>query len=169
MSPQTGLPHNNRVGDFDVFALPALLRGTGKTLEQILDELANRAGLLGLSGFNDLRDIEAAHEKHDKNASLALELFSASVRHYLGAYLMLLGGADAIVFTGGIGENSVRLRYSICNNLDWFGIKADWKKNDIAKGEMRFDAAGSRVQLWIMPTNEELIVARQSRDCLQGK
>lgn len=169
MSPQSGVPHNNRVGDFDVFALPAIMRGTGKTLEQILDDLANRAGLLGLSGFNDLRDIEAAHEKGDKNASLALELFAASVRHYLGAYLLLLGGADAIVFTGGIGENSVRLRYYICDNLDWFGINVDSKKNEAAKGEMRFDAPGSRVQLWIMPTNEELIVARQSRDLLQGK
>jgi len=168
MSPQSGVPHNNRVGDFDVFALPAIMRGTGKTLEQILDDLANRAGLLGLSGFNDLRDIEAAHEKGDKNASLALELFAASVRHYLGAYLLLLGGADAIVFTGGIGENSVRLRYYICDNLDWFGIKVDWKKNEAAKGEMRFDAPGSRVQLWIMPTNEELIVARQSRDFLKA-
>jgi acetate kinase len=167
MSPQSGLPHNNRVGDFDVFALPALLRGTGKTLEQILDELANRSGLLGLSGFNDLRDIEAAHEKGDKKASEALEVFAAAVRHYLGAYLLLLGGADAIVFTGGIGENSVRLRYYVCDNLDWFGIKPDWKKNETAKGEMRFDADGSRVQLWIMPTNEELIVARQTRDLLQ--
>jgi acetate kinase len=168
MSPQSGVPHNNRVGDFDVFALPAIMRGTGKTLGQILDDLANRAGLLGLSGFNDLRDIEAAHEKGDKNASLALELFAASVRHYLGAYLLFLGGADAIVFTGGIGENSVRLRYYICDNLDWFGIKVDWKKNEAAKGEMRFDAPGSRVQLWIMPTNEELIVARQSRDLLKA-
>src|SRR5262245_13529754 len=168
MSPQSGLPHNNRVGDFDVFALPAIMRGTGKTLGQILDDLANRAGLLGLSGLNDLRDIEAAHEKGDKNASLALELFAASVRHYVGAYVLLLGGADAIVFTGGIGENSVRLRYYICDNLDWFGIKVDWKKNEAAKGEMRFDAPGSRVQLWIMPTNEELIVARQSRDLLKA-
>jgi len=167
MSPQSGLPHNNRVGDFDVFALPALLRGTGKSLEQILDDLANRSGLLGLSGFNDLRDIEAAHEKGDQNASVALEVFAASVRHYLGAYLLLLGGADAIVFTGGIGENSKRLRQMICDNLDWFGIKADGKKNETAKGEMRFDADGSRVQLWIMPTNEELIVARQTRDLLQ--
>ncbi len=168
MSPQSGLPHNNRVGDFDVFALPALMRGTGKTLEQILDELANRAGLLGLSGFNDLRDIESAHEKGDKRASLALEVFAHSVRHYLGAYLLLLGGADAIVFTGGIGENSVRLRHAICDNLAWFGIQVDWKKNETAKGEMRFDAPGSRVQLWIMPTNEELIVARQTAEKLSA-
>src|SRR5258708_38425667 len=84
MSPQTGLPHNNRVGDFDPFALPALMRATGKTLKQLLDDLANRSGLLGLSGFNDIRDIDAAVRAGDRNAKLALLVFVASVRHYLG-------------------------------------------------------------------------------------
>ena len=130
---------------------------------------ANRSGLLGLSGFNDLRDVENAHEKGDKKASLALEVYAHSVRHYLGAYLVLLGGADAIVFTGGIGENSVAMRSAICANLDWFGIQLNAQKNAAAKGEMRIDAPDSSVQLWIMPTNEELIVARQARACLQEK
>jgi acetate kinase len=168
MSPQSGLPHNNRVGDFDVFALPALMRGTGKTLEQLLADLANRSGLLGLSGFNDLRDIESAAARGEANATLALEVFVASVRHYLGAYLLLLGGADAIVFTGGIGENSVRMRESVCANLDWFGIRLDAAKNAAAKGESAFHAADSRVQLWTMPTNEEIVVARQARDLLSA-
>src|SRR5207248_1368602 len=163
MSPQSGLPHNNRVGDFDVFALPAIMRSTGKPLEQILDDLANRSGLVGLSGLNDLRDVEAAHARGDKRASLALEVFAASVRHYLGAYLVLLGGADAVVFTGGIGENSKTMRQRICAGLDWFGIALDADANGTAKGEARIDAPASRVQLWIMPTNEELIVARQTK------
>src|SRR4029077_18286811 len=123
MSPQRGLPQNNRVGDFDVFALPVLLRATGKSLEQLLDDLANRSGLLGLSGCsNDLRDIEEAAAKGDPVAQQALDVFIASVRHYLGAYLLLLDGADAIVFTGGIGENSSAMRTAVCANLDWFGI-----------------------------------------------
>jgi acetate kinase len=168
MSPQTGLPHNNRVGDFDVFALPALLRGTGKTLEQLLDDLACRSGLLGLSGFNDLRDIESAAEKGDAGARLAIEVFVGAVRHYLGAYLLLLNGADAVVFTGGIGENSVRMREALCADLDWFGIRLDAERNRTAKGEAPVHAEGSRVQLWIMPTNEELVVARQARDLLRG-
>ncbi len=166
MSPQTGLPHNNRVGDFDVFALPALLRGTGKTLEQLLDDLANKSGLLGLSGFNDLRDIEAAATKGEARAKLALDVFVASVRHYLGAYLLLLGGADAVVFTGGIGENSVRMREAVCANLGWFGIHLDPAKNAAAKGEMAIHRGDSRVQLWTMPTNEELVVARQAKALL---
>lgn len=170
MSPQSGLPHNNRVGDFDVFALPALMRATGKTLVQLLDDLANRSGLLGLSGHNDLRDIEAAALKGDAKATVALDVFVASVRHYLGAYLLLLDGADAIVFTGGIGENSARMREAVCRNLDWFGIALDPIRNQEAKGEVPIHAHGSRVQIWIMPTNEELIVARQARDFLaEGK
>jgi acetate kinase len=166
MSPQTGIPQNNRVGEFDPFALAELVRATGQSLDEVLKSLANRSGLLGLSGFNDLRDIEAA-SKDNAQARLALEVFVGSVRHYLGAYLLLLGGADAIVFTGGIGENSVAIRSAICADLDWFGIKLDPRANAEAKGEMPIHAPTSRVQLWIMPTNEELIVARQTRDLLE--
>jgi len=169
MSPQSGLPQNNRVGDFDVFALPALLRSTGKTLEQLLDDLANRSGLLGLSGHNDLRDIENAAAAGDAKAKLALDVFVASVRHYLGAYLVLLNGADAIVFTGGIGENSAAMRAAVCADLSWFGIALDGAANRTAKGEMPIHAASSRVAIWIMPTNEEVVVARQARDLLTGK
>jgi acetate kinase len=165
MSPQSGLPHNNRVGDFDVFAVPALMRSTGKTLEQILDDLANRSGMLGLSGrSNDLRDIEDAASQGDARSKQALDVFVAAIRHYLGAYLLLLNGADAIVFTGGIGENCATMREAVCRYLTWFGIELDTEKNRSAKGEARVDASGSRVQLWIMPTNEELVVARQTRE-----
>jgi acetate kinase len=168
MSPQSGLPQNNRVGDFDVFALPALMRATGKTLEQLLDDLACRSGLLGLSGVNDLRDLEASAADGCPVSQQALDVFVAAVRHYLGAYLLLLNGADAVVFTGGIGENSVRMREAVLADLDWFGIRLDRAKNAAAKGEMAVHAAGSRVQLWVMPTNEELVVARQARELLQA-
>jgi acetate kinase len=162
MSPQSGLPHNNRVGDLDPFALPALMRATGKTLEELLNDLAERSGLLGLSGVsNDLRDLEAAAGLGNERARLALDVFIASARHYLGAYLLLLGGTDAIVFTGGIGENSAMIRSAVCADLDWFGIQLDVQKNLGAKGEQPIHAGRSRVQVWTMPTNEELIVARQ--------
>jgi acetate kinase len=169
MSPQSGLPHNNRVGDFDPFALPALMRATGKTLEQVLDDLANRSGLLGLSGghSNDLRDLEEQARRGDPVSQQAIDVFVASVRHYLGAYLLLLNGADAIVFTGGIGENSATIRAAVCANLDWFGIALDPVRNGEAKGEMAIHDHNSRVQIWIMPTNEELIVARQARALLE--
>jgi acetate kinase len=168
MSPQSGLPHNNRVGDFDVFALPALMRATGKTLEQLLDDLACRSGLLGLCGHNDLRDIEQDAARGNPASRQAIEVFVAAVRHYLGAYLLLLGGADAIVFTGGIGENSARIRAAVCAGLDWFGIHLDAARNEAARGETTIHAGHSRVALWIMPTNEELVVARAARDLLQA-
>jgi acetate kinase len=167
MSPQSGLPHNNRVGDFDVFALPVLLRETGMSLEQVLDTLANKSGLEGLSGAgNDLRDIEAAAEAGNPRAVLAIDVFVASVRHYLGAFLVELGGADAIAFTGGIGENSVRMRNGVCRDLGWFGIELDPSRNCAGPAERLVSTEGSRLQVWTVPTNEELVVARQTRDLL---
>src|SRR5262249_54215441 len=166
-SPQSGLPHNNRVGDFDPFAIPAIMRATGKTLEQVLDDLTNRSGLFGLScGYNDLRDIEEDASKGGPVSQQAIDVFVANVRHYLGAYLLLLNGVDAIVFTGGIGENSATIRALVCKDLDWLGIALDRLCNESAKGEMAIHSAGSRVQIWIMPTNEELIVARQAKELL---
>jgi acetate kinase len=169
MSPQSGLPHNNRVGDFDPFALPALMRSTGKSLEKLLDDLANRSGLLGLCGFNDLRDVEQDAQGGGKVSQQALDVFVASVRHFLGAYLLLLNGADAIVFTGGIGENSRTIRAAVCADLDWFGIKLDPIRNHEAKGEVPIHSVTSRVQIWTMPTNEELIVARQAKRWLEDR
>src|SRR5262245_25928249 len=168
MSPQSGLPHNNRVGDFDPFALPVLLRRTGKTLEQILDDLAERSGLLGLSGDNDLRDIEQKSAAGDPKARTAIGVFVAAVRHYLGSYLLLLNGADAIVFTGGIGENSALMRSAVCADLSWFGISLDDARNRSARGEAAVHADGSRVQVWTMPTNEEIVVARQAKGLLES-
>ncbi len=168
MSPQSGLPQNNRVGDLDVFALPVILRETGLSLEQALEVLANKSGLMGLCGLNDVRDIESAAEGGNPEAKLAIDLFVSSIRHYLGAYLVELGGADAIVFTGGIGENSRAIRQAVCRDLDWFGITLDPDRNASAKGEAVVSADGSRVQVWTVPTNEEIVVARQSRELLES-
>ena len=170
MSPQSGLPHNNRVGDFDVFALPAILRETGKSLDEVLSILANESGLQGLCGAGcDLRDIEEAAGKGDARAALAIDVFIAAVRHFLGAYLLELNGADAIVFTGGIGENSVRIRTGVCRELDWFGIELDPAQNITEPAERVVSTHGLRVQVWTVPTNEEIVVARQSKDLLDQK
>jgi acetate kinase len=169
MSPQSGLPHNNRVGDFDVFALPVLLRETGKSLDEILTILANQSGLEGLSGAGrDLRDIETAASAGNPQARLALDVFIASIRHYLGAYLLELDGADALVFTGGIGENSSLIRSEVCRDLDWFGIALDPALNAAGPTERRVSSLDSRVQVWTVPTNEEIVVARQAKELLEG-
>lgn len=169
MSPQTGLPHNNRCGDFDPFAVPLIMRGTGKSMDEVLDELANQSGLLGLSGISgDVRDLEGAAEQGDDRARLALDVYISSVRHYLGAMLVELGGADVVVFTGGIGENSVHVRGAVCDGLAELGIELDTQANETASGESKIDGPASRAQVWVIPTNEELIVARQAQALLEG-
>jgi acetate kinase len=165
MSPQSGLPHNNRVGDFDPFALPGLMRATGKSLDQLLEDLANRSGLLGISGLSgDVRDLEQASAEGNARATLALDVFMASIRQYIGACLTVLNGADAIVFTGGIGENSKLIRQKVCENLQFAGIELSPELNQKATGEAKFSSDTSKVELWVVPTNEEIVVARQSAE-----
>lgn len=169
LSPQSGLPQNNRVGDFDPFALPLLMQATGKSLEQVLADLANRGGLLGLSGVSgDVRDLEEAAAAGNARARLALDVYESEIRRHLGGMLVELGGADVIVFTGGIGENRVETRKAVCAGLQELGIVLDDAANAAAQGEAKISAAESRTQIWIMPTNEELIVARQSQALLEG-
>ena len=165
MSPQGGLPNNNRVGDFDAYAIPVIMKATGLTFEQVLAEMSSKGGLLGISGLSgDCRDLEnAAAEGHDR-AEKALKLFEASIRSYIGSYAALLGGVDVIVFTGGIGENSERIRANVCRDMEWAGVELCSEKNAAVKRntEVCINAESSRVQIWVIPTNEELVVARQT-------
>jgi acetate kinase len=124
------------------------------------------AGLSGTSG--DMRDIQQAAAEGNRRAKLTLELFVTAVRDYLGAYLVELGGADAIVFTGGVGQKSPLMRGLICRGLEFAGIVLDEDKNKAERKEGRVDAAGSRTAIWAMPTNEELVVARQAKALLEG-
>jgi acetate kinase len=168
MSPQTGLPQNNRVGEFDAYAVPAIAQRMGKSVDAVLSEMAQRGGLLGISGTSgDVRDLAQAAAKGDARAQLALEVYATAVRHYLGAYLVELGGLDAIAFTAGIGENNPAIRAAVCANLEQLGIVLDLQKNLNANGETTIHAAGSRTHIWIVPTNEELVVARQTKKLLE--
>ena len=169
MSPQSGLPHNNRVGDFDPFALPVVMKATGKSLDEVLHELAEKSGLLGLSGVSgDIRDLEEAAAAGHIRARLALDVFAAEIRRHLGGLLAELNGADVIVFTGGIGENARNVRTAVLGKLDRLGVRLDPDRNASARGESRISADDSPTQVWIVPTNEELIVARQSCQLLSG-
>jgi len=168
MSPQTGLPHNNRVGDFDPFAIPLIMQAQGLSLHQVLDTLAEKSGLLGLSGISgDIRDLEEAAAQGKARAKLALDVFVAEIRRHLGGMLVELGGADVIVFTGGIGENGVGIRAGVCAGLEELGIAIDSALNAKAKGEFRVSRDNSKVQVWTIPTNEELIVARQTKHVIE--
>jgi acetate kinase len=168
-TPQSGLPHNNRVGDFDAYALLKVLPRFGLTFEQALQKMAKEGGLLGISGVsNDMREIESAAASGNARAKLAFDAFVESVRDYVGAYLAVLNGADLIVFTGGIGENSSTFRTAVCDRLDYAGIRLDGKKNaDVRGREAVISAGDSRVRIMVIPTNEELIVARQTQAVLK--
>ena len=167
MTPQTGLPQNNRVGDFDPFALPLILERSGKSLDEVLRILASGGGLLGISGNSgDIRDLEAAADQGDANSRLALDVYVEEIRRHLGGMFVALGRVDAIVFTGGIGEKGKRIREAVCAGLEGWGIEFDADANATVSGESTFHASASRTQLWVIPTNEELIVARQCVDLL---
>ncbi len=168
MSPQSGLPQNNRVGDFDPFALPVLMQRMGKSLDEVLELLASHSGLAGISGTSgDVRDLATAAEAGDDQARLALDVYTTDVRHYVGAYLVELGGADVIAFAGGIGENGHQVRSAVCRNLSELGIELDEERNVAASGEGPIHAASSKTQVWIVPTNEEIIVARQTKQLVE--
>ncbi len=168
MTPQTGLPQNNRVGDFDPFALPLIIEKTGMTLDEVLAELASKGGLLGLSDHSgDMRDLEQAAANGDAKSQLALDVFVEEVRRHMGGMIVAMGGVDAIVFTGGIGEKGKDIRTAIVAGLEELGIVADDSANQRIKGEGSFHAGNSRTELWVIPTNEELIVARQCVELLQ--
>ena len=161
-SPQSGILQNNRVGDFDPFTLPRIMQQTGLSLDGVLEKLANAGGLLGISGKSgDLRDLEEAASAGDAHSRLALDTFVANIRQYLGWMLVELGGADAVVFTGGIGENSATIRRDVCHALGELGIAIDEDKNEAVSGETSIGDPKMRTQVWVIPTNEELIVAQQ--------
>ena len=169
MTPQSGLPQNNRVGDFDPFALRLVKRLTGKDYDTLLDELSSQGGLHGISGVSpDLRDIEEAAEQGNERAELAIRIYVAEIKRHIGQYLAILNGADAIVFTGGIGENSTLVRERVCKNMTYAGIILDEQKNQEKTPERTLHAEDSQIQLWTIPTNEELIVARQTWERVKG-
>lgn len=164
MTPQAGVPQNNRVGDIDLYTLLPLMKRTGESAEALLEALAQRGGLLGISGLsNEMPALLAAADEGHAGARLAVECFVEGVRHYLGAYAVALGGVDAVVFTGGIGERSPAVRAAVCANLRFLGLALDAAKNEAGRGECALQADTGAGQIWVIPTNEELIVARQTQ------
>jgi acetate kinase len=165
-TPLEGLVMGTRSGDLDPAILDFISAKEGLALRDVELLLNKQSGLLGVSGLTgDMRELlDEAAENADRRARLAIELFCYRVKKYLGSYLAAMNGADAIVFAGGIGENSTTIRERICAGLDWLGIRADSAKNTALRGgaEGRFDEDGSRVELWVIPTDEELLIARDT-------
>lgn len=171
LSPQSGLPQNNRVGDLDSAAVTFVMKTLGLSLAEVERQMTKESGLLGLSGVgNDLRDVRAAAQQGNARAQLALDVFVHSARHWIGAFLLELGGCDALVFTAGIGENNPDLRAAICANLGDLGLKLDPAKNSALRGtEGEISAAGSRTRVFVIPANEEFVVARETLRCIGAR
>ena len=169
MSPQSGLPQNNRVGDLDAEAIPYAVKTLGITIEEAQRQLTKESGIKGISGVsNDIRDIATAANQGNAQAQLALDVFITSARHWIGSYFFEMGGADAIVFTAGIGENRAELREAICANLTDLGIELDTALNaSTSATETVISKPGSRVKVLVIPTNEELVVARETKRLLE--
>jgi acetate kinase len=171
-TPLEGLMMGTRSGDLDPAILDFISGKEGLTLGEVDSLLNKQSGLLGVSGLTaDMRELLAEAAEHDdRRAKLAVELFCYRVRKYLGAYLAAMNGADAIVFAGGIGENAPTIRERICAGLDWLGIDVDAERNSALTGgsEGRIDRAGSRVELWVIPTDEELLIARDTWRVVTG-
>ena len=171
MTPQGGLPQNNRVGDLDSFATAFMMRRRKLTVEQVEQALCKEGGLKGLSGgFNDMRDIREQAEHGNEKAKLAIDVLVWNARNWIGSYYLQMNGLDGLVFTAGIAENNPWLRQQICDNLDNLGIKLDVQRNAeaVSGKETEISAADSKVKIYVIPTNEELVVAREVKRFLEN-
>ena len=170
-TPLEGLVMGTRSGDIDPAAVDYLREKLGLKPEEVVNYLNKKCGVLGVSGISsDLRDLEAATKEGNERALLALEMLAYRVRKYVGSYIAVLGGVDAVVFTGGIGEHSPRIRRLVMENMEFCGAKFDDKKNvEYDSGIGYINAEGSKVKIIVLPTNEELSIARETKTLTEKK
>lgn len=171
-TPLEGLVMGTRSGDIDAALLDYIAAKDGLTPAQVENLLNKQSGLLGISGLtNDMRDLLAeARENNDRRANLAIEMFCYRARKYIGSYLAAMGGADAVVFAGGIGENSPEIRARICSGLEWAGLHVDSLRNEqfVNGQEGKFSTEQSSLEAWVVPTDEELLIARDTYRVVNG-
>lgn len=162
-TPLEGLIMGTRCGDIDPAIIPFMMRKEGLDADQI-DELMNKkSGIYGMTGISsDFRDVEAAAAEGNERAQATLDAYAKKVKKYIGAYAAEMNGLDAIVFTAGVGENGIDARANIAKDLDFLGIKLDEKKNDVRGKEVDLSAEDSKVKVLLIPTNEELMIARDT-------
>ncbi len=167
-SPLSGLVMGTRSGDIDPSVIFHLINQLGYDPEQVNTLLNKRSGMLGLTGFSDMRDIGKAAREGNRDAEFALEIYSYRIRKYIGAYIAVLNGLDAIVFTAGVGENDMYTRQRICNGMQFLGIHLDEEKNKISLTSIReISSDVSPVKILVIPTNEELEIAKQCYGLLE--
>lgn len=168
MGPINGLMMGTRSGDLDQSIIFHLVNQLGYDVEQVNNILNKKSGMMGLTGFSDMRDIRTEIKNGNKDAALAYEMYAYRIRKYIGAYTAILNGLDAIVFTAGVGENDALARKLSSSNLEWLGITLDEEKNNTQTKEIReINTPNSKVKILIVPTNEELEIARQCYNLLK--
>ena len=152
----------SRAGDIDQGVIFHLVTHLGYSLERVTQMLNSESGMLGLTGYSDLRDIQKAAEAGDPDCKLALEMNAYRIKKYIGAYTAAMNGLDGLVFTAGIGEHSSLLRTMVCSEMEYLGIRLDPVKNqNPGEGVQALQAEDSKVSIWVVPTNEELQIARE--------
>lgn len=162
-TPSNGLIMGTRSGDIDHGIIYHLVDNLGYNINEVKDLLTNKSGMLGLTGYIDLRDIQAEAEKGNKNCILALSMNAYRIKKNIGAYVAAMNGLDAIIFTAGIGENSSVIRKLTCEDMGYFGIDIDNVKNELRANELReINMPTSKVKILVIPTNEELEIAKQT-------
>ena len=169
-SLQAGIPHATRTGDMDAYIIPFMLE-QGLTMDQILQGLGENGGLKGISGTSgDMRDIEAAIQVGSDRARLALNYMAGAILRYIGAYIMELGGLDALAFTGGIGENCVRLRKMVLDGMRFMGVQYDAEKNESGSGDRKIPTDDSSEEVFVILANEEYVVVNETyANCIKNK
>ncbi len=163
LTPLEGLPMGTRSGNLDPAILQFIMNKYGYTADEMLNILNKKSGVLGISGVgSDFRDLEKAAKEGNERAQLALDKFAYEVRKYIGSYAAAMGGVDIITFTAGVGENGPDMRESICKGLEFLGVHVDHEKNQVRGKETDISAADSTVKVYVIPTNEELMIARDT-------
>ena len=169
LTPLAGVPMGTRSGDLDAAVVQFIMNKYGMSADECLNMLNKKSGVLALSGVSsDFRDIEGEAEKGNEDCQLALDKFAYEVRKYIGSYAAALGGLDCLVFTAGVGENSASMRARICEGLEYLGVKIDPEKNNIRGKEAIISADDSKVTVWVIPTNEELMIAQDTAELVKA-
>ena len=169
LTPLAGVPMGTRSGDLDAAVVQFIMNKYGMSADECLNMLNKKSGVLALSGVSsDFRDIEGEAEKGNADCQLALDKFAYEVRKYIGSYSAALGGLDCLVFTAGVGENSASMRARICEGLEYLGVKIDPEKNTIRGKEAIISADDSKVTVWVIPTNEELMIAQDTAELVKA-
>ena len=170
LTPLAGLMMGSRCGDIDPSAVTYLMQKTGKEPQEMADFLNKESGVLGITGISsDMREIEAADENGDKMAHLALAMYNYRIKKYIGAYAAVMNGVDVIVWTAGVGENQEGVRWDSCEGLDYLGVKMDKERNHVRGKEQILSADDSKVKVVLIPTDEEIVIARDTLALVTGK